>query len=150
VFPTYLDYAEASTVEEPLAIGDTITVADVAAFSPAPASWDVDEAAKVIGVQGQLWSERIVDARVLDYRAWPRACALAEIGWSGAAGEDFLDRLEAHLGRLDALGVEYRPLSGPRPWQRRRAHRPAVVRIHEAMERLDKLTQTADSTRPSV
>jgi hexosaminidase len=24
-----------------------------------------------------------------------------------------------HLPRLDALGVEYRPLAGPRPWQTR-------------------------------
>ena len=33
---------------------------------------------------------------------------------------EFLTRLrEHHLPRLDALGVEYRPLDGPHPWQTR-------------------------------
>jgi hexosaminidase len=27
------------------------------------------------------------------------------------------DRIAAHLRRLDAAGLEYRPLEGPRPWQ---------------------------------
>ena len=27
------------------------------------------------------------------------------------------DRVTAHLGRLAAAGIEYRPLDGPRPWQ---------------------------------
>jgi hexosaminidase len=51
--------------------------------------------------------------------ALPRAAALAEVTWSQAARSygDFTRRLERHLGRLDALGVNYRPLSGPHPWQ---------------------------------
>ncbi|WP_327088989.1 beta-N-acetylhexosaminidase [Nonomuraea sp. NBC_01738] len=150
VFPLYFDYAEASTVEEPMSIGDAISVGDVAAFDPAPSAWSEQERERVLGAQAQLWSERTPDARVLDYRAWPRACALAEITWSGPVSADFDGRLEAHLGRLDALGVEYRPLNGPHPWQRRRPHRPAVVPVVAAMERLEEMTRSAHSTRPSV
>ncbi|MFI6814575.1 beta-N-acetylhexosaminidase [Nonomuraea sp. NPDC050328] len=150
VFPLYFDYAEAASADEPMAIGDTITVADVAAFAPAPADWAADEVGRVLGLQGQLWSERLIDPRMVDYRAWPRACALAEVGWSGTAGADFAERLPGHLRRLDALGVEYRPLDGPKPWQRRRPHRPGSVPVSAMMEHLDEMTQSADSTRPSV
>jgi hexosaminidase len=44
--------------------------------------------------------------------AYPRACALAEVDWSPAAGKslaDFNNRLTVHLKRLDQLGVNYRP-----------------------------------------
>lgn len=150
VFPTYFDYAEAASADEPMAIGDTITLADVAAFEPAPAAWGEQETAKVVGVQGQLWSERLTDARLVDYRAWPRTCALAEISWSGTADDTFTDRLSEHLGRLDALGVEYRPLDGPHPWQRRRPHRPSAVRVGDMMGHLDEMTHSAESTRPSL
>ncbi|MFF5109918.1 beta-N-acetylhexosaminidase [Streptosporangium sp. NPDC000509] len=154
VFPLYFDYAEASSEEEPLAIGDAITVSDVAAYAPAPESWTAEEREHVLGAQFQLWSERLPDARAVDYRAWPRGCALAEIAWSGSAGAGFETRLEAHLTRLDALGVEYRPLTGPHPWQRggtgRRRHRPGVVKVDEAMKHLEELTHEADSTRPSM
>ncbi|WP_157254363.1 beta-N-acetylhexosaminidase [Nonomuraea typhae] len=149
IFPLYFDYAEAASAEEPMAIGEAVTVADVAAFDPAPSSWELAERKHVLGLQAQLWSERIPDARTLDYRAWPRSCALAEIGWAGAAGPDFTERLAAHLGRLDALGVEYRPLDGPKPWQRRRPHHPGVVPVAEVMRHVEQLTHDADSTRPS-
>jgi hexosaminidase len=56
-------------------------------------------------------------ARRVDYMTYPRLCAFAETVWSSAARDydDFRSRLDAHLPLLDALGVNYRPLSGPRP-----------------------------------
>ncbi|MEU4833096.1 beta-N-acetylhexosaminidase [Streptosporangium sp. NPDC023615] len=154
VFPLYFDYAEESSEREPIAIGDAITVADVAAYRPAPEEWTPAERERVIGAQFQLWSERLPDARAVDYRAWPRGCALAEVAWAGRAGDDFASRLRTHLGRLDALGVEYRPPGGPHPWQAGgtglRRHRPGVVRVDEAMRHLEEMTHEADSTRPSI
>jgi hexosaminidase len=60
-------------------------------------------------------------ARAVDYMAFPRLCALAEVVWGPPDRDvdDFQRRLAAHLPRLDALGVEYRPPEGPRPWQTR-------------------------------
>ncbi|MFF5210211.1 beta-N-acetylhexosaminidase [Streptosporangium sp. NPDC000396] len=154
VFPLYFDYAEAASEREPIAIGDTITVSDVAAFDPAPESWTAGQRERVLGAQFQLWSERLPDGRAVDYRAWPRGCALAEVAWSGSAGSGFGERLEGHLGRLDAMGVEYRPLTGPHPWQLggagRRRHRPGVVRVDKAMKHLEEMTHAGESTRPSL
>ena len=55
-----------------------------------------------------------------------------------AAVPDWHGRLTAHLRRLDAAGVEYRPLDGPRPWQQggsgprrhRSGHRIAAIAAH--------------------
>ena len=55
-----------------------------------------------------------------------------------AAVPDWHGRLTAHLRRLDAAGVEYRPLDGPRPWQQggsgprrhRAGHRIAAIAAH--------------------
>lgn len=63
-------------------------------------------------------------ARV-DYQVFPRLAAFAEVAWSAlpAPAErdyaDFRRRMTAHYGRLDALGVGYRPPTGPLPWQQR-------------------------------
>ncbi|NUR85832.1 MAG: family 20 glycosylhydrolase, partial [Nonomuraea sp.] len=150
VFPLYLNYAASGDAAEPLAIGDTITLDDVLAFEPAPASWTEEERSRVLGLQGQLWSEWIADAATLDYHTWPRGCALAEIGWYGSPGDDFAGRLAVQLERLDAIGVDYRPLDGPRPWQRRRPHQSNAYTMAEAMVILERMAETPDSTRPSM
>jgi hexosaminidase len=117
VYPLYFDYAQSDRPDEQLAIGGPITLDDVAAFDPIPAGWSEAERGHVIGAQFQLWSEYIPDARHLDYMAFPRACALAEVAWTGRPATDFADRLPVHLSRLVAAGCEYRPPSGPLPWQ---------------------------------
>jgi hexosaminidase len=46
----------------------------------------------------------------VEYFAFPRATALAEVVWSPAAPRDFAGferRLQNHLLRLDQLGVNY-------------------------------------------
>ena len=55
-------------------------------------------------MQGQLWTEYIATPSLLEYMAFPRTCALAEIAWSRKdrpAFGDFLNRLRTHLRRLD-------------------------------------------------
>jgi len=66
----------------------------------------------VLGAQGQLWTEYVPTRQHLDYTAFPRACALSQVLWTGADREslqDFAGRLGTHLHRLDRLGVSYRP-----------------------------------------
>lgn len=75
---------------------------------------------QMLGMQFQLWSEYLPGPRAIEYAAFPRAVAIADIAWSNHEPnyEHFLVRIESHLRRLDALGVNYRPLDGPHPWQR--------------------------------
>jgi hexosaminidase len=142
VYPTYFDYDQSDGADEPLSIGGPVTLRDVAAFDPAPADWSDAERAHVIGVQFQAWSEYIPDPRHLDYMVFPRACALAEVAWTGRPATGFEARLPAHLGRLAAAGCEYRPPAGPLPWQaggsgdRRRAEGTPIARVRAHLEEL--------------
>jgi hexosaminidase len=155
VFPTYFDYYQADDDREPVAIGGPVRAQDVAAFSPVPADWPAAAAERLTGTQFQVWTEYIRDGRALEYMVFPRACALAAVAWAGGpvswsgargsadpAGAPLRDRLAAHERRLDAAGVEYRPLDGPRPWQEGgtgpRRHR-AGYRVAEVVARLDGL-----------
>jgi hexosaminidase len=126
VFPTYFDYYQERLDTEPVGIGGPLRLEDVAAFAPAPADWPEQARRGIIGTQFQTWTEYMPDSRSLEYMIFPRACALAEVAWSGgptpwaAGGADrppLRDRVAAHLRRLDAAGLEYRPLAGPLPWQ---------------------------------
>ncbi len=140
VFPTYFDYYQERSPDEPVAIGGPVRLADVAAFEPVPAGWPEEARRKLMGAQFQVWTEYIPDARSLEYMIFPRSCAVAEVAWSGASaafaeGEQdkpsLRERISAHMRRLDAAGIEYRPLAGPRPWQQGgtgpRRHRPGYL-----------------------
>jgi hexosaminidase len=136
----YLDYRQSDEPGEPTPVGTLLTPADVYAFDPVPAALSTAEAARVIGAQANVWTEHMESARRIDYMAFPRLCAFAEAVW-GPAGRDFADfgeRLEIHLARLDALGVDYRPPTGPRPWDGRpdapgkpRALEDRLAEVHE-------------------
>jgi hexosaminidase len=150
--PTYFDYRQADDEREPLAIGGPLTLPDVAAFAPAAAAaaWPDHAARRLIGTQFQLWTEYIPDGRAVEYMAFPRACVLAEVAWSGGpAAADWRGRLESHLGRLDAAGIGYRPLDGPRPWQEggagARRHR-AGYRVADIATRLAEITRRPGAT----
>lgn len=117
---TYFDYYPAADDDEPYAIGGCLTTEAVYGFDPL-AGIEATNHDKVIGVQGQLWTEYFSTMRRVEYALFPRACALSEVAWSSGDGRDwdeFSPRLDRHLLRLDALGVNYRPQEGPLPWQR--------------------------------
>lgn len=110
---TYLDYYQADPSHEPLAIGGFVPLDKVYAFEPIPSELTGDEAKHVLGLQGQLWAEFLPNMRHLEYMAWPRLSALAEVAWSPVASrnfEDYTRRLDVDLRRLEAMGVNYRPL----------------------------------------
>ncbi|MFF4588889.1 beta-N-acetylhexosaminidase [Streptomyces sp. NPDC001388] len=121
----YLDHRQHDGPDEPVPIGYVRTLEDVYRFEPVPAEFTPGETAHVLGTQANLWTEVTEDQARVDYQAFPRLAAFAEVAWSALpvpAERDFAGferRMEAHYGRLDALGVGYRPPGGPRPWQRR-------------------------------
>jgi hexosaminidase len=117
----YLDFRQSDHPDEPIPVGNVTTLEDVYAFEPVPAELTAAEAGRVIGVQANLWTEHIDSVRSLDYMAFPRLVAAAEIAWSSPDRDlaDFLRRLEHHEERLAALGVDYRRRSGLLPWQTR-------------------------------
>ncbi|MGK5630507.1 beta-N-acetylhexosaminidase [Streptomyces sp. URMC 123] len=121
----YLDHRQAPGADEPVPIGYVRTLEDVYRFEPVPPQLTAREAERVLGTQANVWTEAMEDRRRVDYQVFPRLAAFAEVAWSALpapAERDFTAferRMAEHYARLDALGVEYRPPSGPRPWQTR-------------------------------
>jgi hexosaminidase len=109
----YLDYAQSKARGEPECIGGYLPLQTVYAYEPVPAKLPEAQRKHILGTQGNLWSEYLPTLQRFEYNAFPRACALAEIGWSPVEKKDFKDfcaRLEPHLRRLDQLKVNYRHL----------------------------------------
>ncbi len=113
---TYLDfYQSADSSAEPLAIHGHLPLETVYAFEPIAPALTAVEVARILGVQGQIWTEYLPTPALVEYMTFPRACALAEVAWSAPSRRDysgFLERLRPHLVRLDLAGVKYR-----NPWR---------------------------------
>lgn len=109
---TYLDHAQSDDLSEPPAQpGAVVDLKSVHTYRPAPADWEDEAAAQVLGTQAQLWTEFATTPAHLEYLSFTRLCALADRAWSDEPGwADFLARMRPHESRLDALGVQYRPL----------------------------------------
>ncbi len=108
----YLDYSPGHGANEPETIGGNLPLRRVYTFDPT-AALAPEKISFLRGVQGQLWAEYIADLPKLEYLAYPRACAIAETGWSPAQGKDYADfrtRLQTHVERLKEQGVNFRPL----------------------------------------
>ena len=64
----------------------------------------------LLGFQACLWGEHIPDGRKLQIQTYPRAAAMAELGWSCAENRNwnnFRLRMDREFGRLDARGLDY-------------------------------------------
>lgn len=113
----YLDHYQADAKTQPIAIGGFTDLAESYSYDPTPAELSADEAKHILGVQGNVWTEYMKTPAYVQYMVWPRATALAEVGWTSKEGknfEDFTKRMETHKKRLDFLGVNYfgAPING--------------------------------------
>ena len=65
----------------------------------------------VFGVQGNLWTESVTTPAEMDWKLWPRAAAIAEIGWCGGNAhpyDDFKRRIEVDMKRMSDAGYNVR------------------------------------------
>jgi len=116
---TYFDqFQSKNTAAEPLAIGGFLPIDTVYSYEPVPADLEPEFASHILGAQAQVWTEYIEGPKSVEYMAFPREAALAEVLWTSPDRKDFASfsaRLTQHLARLSALDVNFRPLEGPRP-----------------------------------
>ena len=107
----YFDYYQADPVQEPLAIRGLTPLEKVYSFEPVPENLSAEDAAHILGAQGNVWTEYMATTDHVEYMVFPRMLALAEVVWSPQElrnWEDFVQRLPAQLQHLDTLGVNYR------------------------------------------
>ena len=106
----YLDYYQANPATEPRAIGNYLPIWKVYSCEPTPAQLTAEEAKYILGIQGNVWTEYISTFDHVLYMAYPRAAAIAEIGWTPKNKKNynnFQSRLIPLFKHYDAMGINY-------------------------------------------
>ena len=102
----YLDKVQDAPVREPEGFGGYLPIDSIYVYDPAAG---IPEASlgRLLGVQGNLWHEMIPQPSHTEYMLYPRAFAIAEIGWSPVEVKDavdFRERATAHAAALRERG----------------------------------------------
>jgi hexosaminidase len=105
----YLDYFQGPKEYEPVGFAKYLPLQKVYSYEPL-AKIPPGDQQYILGVQANIWTQCIHGQSKLDYMAFPRLIAAAEIGWSQAGKdyENFYHRLGKNLTWLTKLGVNYR------------------------------------------
>jgi len=106
----YLDYYQDDPKTEPLAIGGNLPLSKTYSFDVDQLGLSPEDARYIVGVQANVWTEYISTIEYAEYMTYPRALALAEIGWSPREARNydgFKKRLTGHLTHMDAQKINY-------------------------------------------
>lgn len=108
--PMYFNYYQYDRTSEPVSAGKIVPIDSVYSYDPVPSTVSEAEGKYILGGQGCVWTEFITTPESVEFKVFPRACALSEVLWSGKSGRNFTEfksRLVPHLSRLDFLNVNY-------------------------------------------
>ncbi|GAB3754171.1 glycoside hydrolase family 20 protein [Spirosoma pomorum] len=106
----YFDYYQSLYPAEPLTAAGYTPLSKTYSYEPVPADLKADEEKYLKGVQGNAWSEYMDSPEKAEYMIFPRALAVAEMGWSQRQQRnypDFLRRLRTHEPLLTRRNVHY-------------------------------------------
>ncbi|HEU4634470.1 MAG TPA: family 20 glycosylhydrolase, partial [Flavisolibacter sp.] len=87
---TYLNYAQTRS-KDSLTAGGYLPLDKVYDFEPVPKELNYQEAANILGAQGNLWTEYIPYVSKVEYMLFPRMTALSEVLWTQPDKKDFND-----------------------------------------------------------
>lgn len=108
----YFDYYQRKSNDEPLAIGGFTPLQKVYEFEPIPKELDLNQSSKILGAQGNLWTEFIKTPEQVEYMTVPRMTALSEVVWSKRKVRNFKEfklRLNLYKYFLDLENINYSP-----------------------------------------
>lgn len=90
-----------------------VTLEKVYSLDPNDSTIIKEKQSLILGVQGGMWAELFGrPARFMEYQAYPRTAALAEVGWTQPENKEFNEfrnRIStAHFERMYQMGIEFR------------------------------------------
>lgn len=103
----YLDHTQDAPFKEPESIGGYLPLDSVYVYDPSSKTMDLP--GRLLGLQGNLWTEYVVTDSHAEYMYWPRALAIAETGWSQPEHKELVDfrrRATGAVDRLKSMGYE--------------------------------------------
>ncbi len=110
----YFDKYQGMPDKQPEAIGGFLPIEMVYSYNPVPDSFSPEEAARVWGVQANLWAEYIETEAHMEYMIWPRLLAMAEVAWTAPerkSWENFRQRVNREIPILQERGYNPYTLS---------------------------------------
>ena len=106
----YIDAPQDAPYSQPESIGGYLPLEKVYSYEPTPEDMAQSVRDHIIGVQANLWAEFIPTDEHYEHMLWPRAIAVAEVGWSQSQRRDYsLFRERAVRIVDDMLERGYRP-----------------------------------------
>lgn len=111
----YLDYSQsANPAEEPDGIGHFVSLEKCYSYEPLRGI-PADAAGRILGLQGNVWTEFIATMSHAEYMLLPRMLALSEVMWCHPDIKDwrrfYTTLTQQEIPRLQALGYNYRAVA---------------------------------------
>jgi len=104
----YINNRQGFGPDEPPGRGTLIDLKSVYAFEPVPKAVPAEQRHHILGLQANLWTEHVRTEARATWHYFPRASAVAEIGWSKPERRDygaFIERLVPQMDRMRRLGL---------------------------------------------
>ncbi|MDO9154441.1 MAG: glycoside hydrolase family 20 protein [Paludibacter sp.] len=104
----YFDFYQADPATEPTAIGGFIPLQKVYLYEPVPAELNAKEARFVLGAQANVWTEYMPTSAHVEYMAFPRVSAMAEVLWTNPmqkSWDRFRENMPKEFDRLKVLEI---------------------------------------------
>ena len=105
----YFDKYQADPATEPTTIGGYLPLSMVYQYEPVPSELNAEEAKHVLGAQANVWTEYMPTSERVEYMAFPRVSAMAEVVWSTKENrnwESFRQRMPADFKRYEELDIK--------------------------------------------
>ena len=99
----YIDAPQDAPYSQPESIGGYLPLEKVYSYEPIPETLDEEVGKYISGVQANLWAEFIVEDSHYEHMLWPRAIAIAEIGWSMPENKDYADFRRRAVAIVDRM-----------------------------------------------
>lgn len=152
----YLDAFQDESKVEQVAIGGFSPLQRTYAYDPTPEQLVKEGKEKYIkGVQGNVWGEYLLDGKMVEYRLYPRALAVAEIGWSQTNRKDF-EQFARKVDTDAALRLAAHDINFHIPLPRQKGGSSNFVAFTDQVSqefittRPEKMVYTTDGTEPTL
>ena len=105
----YINQSQSDPIAEPLSIGGFLPLKKIYQYEPVPTELTTEEAKHILGAQANMWSEYLPTTESVEYMAFPRQSALAEMLWSSKQNrnwDNFRYRLPLEFKRYEQLNLK--------------------------------------------
>jgi hexosaminidase len=105
----YLDHSQTKEEKE-VTIGGFTSLEKIYSYEPIPKELNAEQGKYVLGAQGNVWTEYMINPAKVEYMIFPRLSALSEVLWSPKENKNwpaFQAKIDTMKKRYDMWGANY-------------------------------------------